>query len=138
MRGTRSRDVPVIFAFSEIVAERVKDASCPVLVLPANGWQDLRLSEPPILQDDECDLEEPDDDARDWNRYPWQVALHVTKLSWLLRDTKRLQEVITQSTAVLRGPEEAYDAEERIQGHVPHQTAIGAWQVRMDLMNLLY
>ena len=128
----------MIFAFSEATARHIADRSCPIVVLPANGYSDLRLHRPTELLESDHELDDVDHDNRDWNRFPFTVALHTTKLSWLLRDTKNVQAVLSESAAVLLGPEEGYLVSDRIKGITPHQTTISAWQVRMDLLTLLY
>ena len=140
MRGTMPRDVPVLFAFSETIASSICAKQCPILVLPANASNDLRIPAVEALRVDEQDLDTLAEDhpERDWNRFPFPVALHMTKLSWLLRDTKNLELVLRESACVMLGPEQGFDLSEKTAGFCPHATTISAWQIRMDLVACLY
>ena len=138
--GTRPAHVPVLFSFSEKIANAIKSRSCHILVVPPNTCNDLKLHPPTQIHHKAHDLDDgaEDEQDKDWHRYPWQIALHMTRLSWLLRSSEKMDDVLAEAAAVMMGAETGFAVSETVKTTMPNATTINAWQIRMDMLGMVY
>ena len=145
-----STDVPILIAFSSTVAELIVTGSIFLCVLPAGGREALKLPEA-ISTFDELDPldglgadgsgDELDDEAgassSQW-RYRWPCPLHICRLAPNLRTVSSLESVLRDAAALLVGPEEAFYVTENLHEALPSDRTIAKWQVKMDMVGMLY
>ena len=144
-------EVPILIAFNSSIAELVVDGEFPVLVLPYGGRTALKLQTPafpwcvldPPENDDAASSDDDDGGAhavsgKDSWRYPWPCPLHVCRLAPHLRNLSSLGSVLQESAALLVGPDESFNLTEGLEGSVPGDRTIAAWQVKMDQVAMAY
>ena len=122
LASSSSTDVPVLFAFSSVVADGVLEGSLPLLVLPPLGLQSLRLPTPrhtweelqPLpgdldFEDTLSDYDEDDGDGTQHRSpYRWPCPVHVCRLARHLQSLNSLMSVLKESAAVICGGEDGF------------------------------
>lgn len=140
--GKTARDVPIVLAFSSNIARDVVAGKCPVVVLPRNGSQSLRLQAPTQTRVELDDLEPvggvDDGDDGTWSRYKWPLPMHVLRLSAQLRNVEALPSALFHAACITAGPEQAFLDLNSMEGCIPSPITVLAWQVKMDMLEMIW